>query len=120
LVLVPNQFLSSVLSTGAISLVSNQNGYSPNFLGAWLASLGVRMASIAGFIILPRELGRSRDNYHFLIPATGISEMVQGAKASRAFMLRSKVECVAEAAGDGAWRYNLPPVDEYDVLVLER
>ncbi len=68
---------------------------------------------------LVNHTGDTQRPYHFLAPATGVQVTVKGEAPRRAFMLRSKVELSPQNAAAGAWRYDLPPVEEYDVLVLE-
>jgi hypothetical protein len=69
---------------------------------------------------LVNHTGDTQRPYHFLTPVTGIEVKVQGEKPSKAYMLRSKQNCVAQATADGVWMYALPEVAEYDVLVLEK
>ncbi|HHT26963.1 MAG TPA: hypothetical protein GXZ82_06940 [Firmicutes bacterium] len=71
-------------------------------------------------IHLVNHTGDTQRPYHFLTPAAGIEVVVRDGKPSKAFMLRSKQDCTAQAVADGAWSYTLPPVAEYDVLVLEK
>jgi len=70
-------------------------------------------------IHLVNHTGDTQRPYQFLMPVTGITLVVQGPSASKAFMLRSNAPLQAEPAGEGVWRYCLPELAEYDVVVLE-
>lgn len=69
-------------------------------------------------IHLVNHTGDTQRPYHFLYPVSDILVTVAGPPARKAYMLKSEAEVAAKASTHGT-QYALPPLEHYDVLVLE-